>query len=252
MIDETAFECLGGEQRRLIDQPAHLSGHETAVAGDAVDELIHHRLDDALDGFAVGGSELALGERVGGVLVLVPLGELGHDARLVERPPEERHLDRQSGDAEVAGRLQPDLVAERRQVVAGAAVVELTERLSPGDGRLARAAELLNRSAQFLCPRQSDDRSWSAGLDDEGDDSRIVGRPAESVDRQAQRRLAPCHRGAQRIGRHSLDERFGEVELEDQPGGSPASCLIDSRDDVLDGVCGARQHAIETRSARAG
>ncbi len=172
--------------------------------------------------------ECSLGEQVGGVLVLVPLGQLGHDAGLVESAAQERHLDGEARQTHIARRLQPDLVAERRHVVADAAVVELAERLRPGDGELALAAEVGDCVTELLGSPGLEDRPRPSRLDDEGDDPGIPSALAQAIQRHAQRRLPPCQGGAQRVGGHAFDERLGEIELEDEArpcvgGGPPRS-----------------------------
>ena len=48
----------------------------------------------------------------------------------------------------------------------------------------------------------------------------------------------------------ALEERLGEIELEDQVGRAAASCLLDPGDDVVDGLGRAAEHAVEAMAVR--
>ena len=244
-IHQTGFERLVGEQRCPVDEGAHTVGVEVPVGGDAADDLIHHRLDDAPGCLAVGIGEPTLGEQVGSVLVFVPLGELRCDAGLVERPAQERHLDGDACETHIAGGLQPDLVAERRQVVADAARVELAERLGPRDGELALAAEIGDRLTKFLGPPGLEHRTRASRLDDQRSDPGVASAFAQAIERHVERRLAASQGGAQRVGGDAFDQRLGEVELEDEVRRAPASRLLDPVPNVSDGLRRAREHAVE-------
>ena len=247
-IDQACLERLIGEQRRPVDERSHAVAVEVPVRGDAGHHLIHHRLDDAPRRFPVSIGETTLGEQVGGVLVFVPLGELRCDAGLVEGPTQERHLDGDARETHIAGGLQPDLVAERRQVVADGAVVELPEGLRPGDGELALAAEVADGLTQFLGPPGLEHRPRTSGLHNQGADPGIASTLAKAIQCHVERRLAAGQGSAQRVGGDAFDEWLGEIELEDQARRAPASCLLDSGDDVVESLGRAREHAVEAMS----
>jgi hypothetical protein len=180
-VDEAGLERLGGEQRRAVDQAPHGIRVEVPVGRDGRNELFRHRIHDPFCRLAVSGSEPPLGEDVGGVLVLVALRELGCDPGLVEHAPQERHLGGDAGDADVAGRLQPDLLEARRQDVRDAGVPELTEGLGPRDRDLAVVPHVPDRVLELLGLREAQHRPRPAELDHQGPDPGIPRRTAHAL-----------------------------------------------------------------------
>jgi hypothetical protein len=241
-VDQTRLEGLAGEQRRPVDQALDDARVEAAVGGDRGHELLHDRLHDPLGRLAVSGREPSLGEDVPGVLVLVALGDLGGDPGLVEHAPEERHLGGDAREAQITRRLQPDLLEARRQEVRDAAVAELPEGLGPGDRELAVVADIAHRILQLLGLCQAQGRPRPAQLDHQGPDPGVPRRPAQSPEDGPQRRAAPGEERPHRILRRLFQQGLGEVELQHEVGGPPASRLVDPGDHRFGCVLGSGEH----------
>jgi hypothetical protein len=241
-IDETGVQRFGGEQRRPVDQGAYLVGGEVAAGGDAGHQLLGHRADQALGGLAVGGGERVLGEQVGGVLVLVALGDLRRDAGAVERTPQERDLGGGAREAHVARRLEPDLVERARQVVRHAALAELAERLGPGDRELAVAAELPDGVAELLGAGQGERGPCPAHFDHQGLDPGIACGPSQGIEHRSQR-LPPAaeHRtdGARGV---ALGQGVREVELQEQGRRPAMPRILDPIDDIVSHIGRVLEH----------
>jgi hypothetical protein len=144
----------------------------------------------------------------------VPLRHLEVRAELVERAPQEDALNRDARQPEVTGRLQPDLLEGRREVVLDVAGGELAERLGPRDGRLAGLGELGDCAAEFLDSRQPDAPAAEAGHQD--CHPVVVAGAAEPVEHVRQHHPVPGGDGGDRIGRPGLADPVGEIELENQ------------------------------------
>ena len=159
-------------------------------------------------------AEVAAQEEVGGVLVLVALGDLRLDPGAVERAAQEQRLDGDARDAHVAGRLQPDLVEGGGEDVARRARPGLAERLGPGPRALAGRAERADGQRDLLGLGQAEPRP--ADLRDESDDGGVVGGVGETLEDAGQREPASRLEAADQVRRRPGGETAREVELEQQ------------------------------------
>ena len=159
----------------------------------------------------MGRGELAPHHPVGGVLVLMPLLQLGLDAELVERAAEERRLHAHTEHPETAARLQPDLVERGRQHVTAQPAGILTERLGPGDGGLAIGGKRLDADPQLLHDRPG---QRPADLDEQPDDPRILARLVQRSQCRAEQPASAGPQPGQRILGVGVGGRFGQIELE--------------------------------------
>ena len=140
----------------------------------------------------------------------------------VQRAAVEPALDGDPGQPEIAGRLQVDGVERGGQVVRHVAGRELAEGLRPGDGQLARLAELPDRGPQFLHHGQAD--APAADLGDERPDPAVVAGPPQAVEHVGEQQPAAREHGRrQRVGGPFLDEAVRKIKFKDNRGSaSPA------------------------------
>ncbi len=214
-VDEPGLERFGAEERAAVDEGAHLGLRHLPALGDPLHQLPVDRLEKGLRRLPVGIGELRLRVLVHRVLELVPLAELGLDSELVEDAPQEGALSDEAVQAEVAGRLEPDLVEGGGEVVGAVPRRELAERLRVGDRELLLRPEGLHGVADLLDLGDADRRGAEAR--DETDDVRVVSRLLERVDDVAKReRPLASERGEGVVGRR-LGNPALEVELEDRP-----------------------------------
>ncbi len=96
-----------------------------------------------------------LRDDVEGVLVFVTVIAPHLHADLVESVCKERRLHDETCQADVAGRLQIDLVERSGEIIRAVARSELAEGLGVGDSRLSLGAEAAYRVANLLCLRQA-------------------------------------------------------------------------------------------------
>ena len=215
-VDQPLGQGVGGQERPAVEQRARLFGGLAPPLGDGGGDLLGDRDGHAFGGLPGGTGEAALGQVVGGRLVLVPFSALEGDADLGQRVVQEQLLDGHAGEPERARRLQVDPVERGGQVVGHVAVGELAEGLGPGHGELARLAEVGNRLADLLHPGQPDPAA--AHLDHERADPVVLARSPQALDHVGQTQLAPGHERGKRIRNRPLTDPVGQVELEDQRG----------------------------------
>ncbi len=179
-VDQSGLYRLRADEGPLVDQRAHARPQSRAAVGDPLRELLRDRVDHPLLRLFVRRVEAALGQHVPRVLVLMPLGELVFDAELVQRATVEHDFHGDPREAEVARRLQVDLLEGGGKVVGQVAWRELTVAFRPRDRGLARFAEIGDGVAQFLDPGQPD--APAADLRHEGLHPVVGLGPAQRVD----------------------------------------------------------------------
>src|SRR6185437_9160591 len=110
MVYEMRIERLLRRERPLIDELPHLTRLEPASLRDATHHLLEDRMQQGVGFLAMRRRHLGLGQDVHRRLVLGAMLEAWLDAELVERAAEERHLDAQAHQPDLAEGLQPQLV----------------------------------------------------------------------------------------------------------------------------------------------
>jgi hypothetical protein len=218
-VDQSRCDGLLRRQRRALDDLPDLRRLEAPGGGHVRDDRLRGRLSKPTRHLATGVGHAGAEEGVRCGLVLVALGELRLDAEAVERPADEERVCDDPGEAEVARRLEPDLLERRGEVVADVRRAHLAEALGPGDGRFPGRAEPPDGVAQLARMGEAD-RALS-DMGDESDDMRVARRAREPVDQPADDRdLPPTH--AQRRGGRRLENATREIELEEQGVGATA------------------------------
>ena len=101
------------------------------------------------------------------------------------------------GQADIAHRLQPDLVEGGRQIIGPGARPELAEAVRKGERELALAAESGDRVAHFLDSGEAELVVADAG--EQHLDAGIVAGGLDRIEEIAQGRLAPDEEPQQRI-----------------------------------------------------
>ena len=155
-IDQPCLERLRRCERRVVDDLADGGRVETASCRDVRHDRLGGRLGEPARHLPPGVGHLAAEKRVGRGLVLVTLRELRLDAQPVERVPNEHGPRDHPGEADIAARLQPDLLERRGQVVADVADAELAEALRPGNRDLPGSAKPRNGVAQLAREGEAD------------------------------------------------------------------------------------------------
>ena len=128
----------------------------------------------------MGVAHLGGEERVGGVLVLVPPRHLRDDPELCQGVLDEDCLRDDPGEADLAGRLDPDLLEGRGEVVGHGRRTELAEQLRPRHGWLTRLREQTDGRPELLYLRERG--CVAADMGHEARDVGVGGRQPEPVD----------------------------------------------------------------------
>src|SRR6185437_1731198 len=212
MIDQMRLHRLIDQQRRPVDELLHRIGAELAVLGNAGDDLAVERLQQPLQLVALCGGHRGFGQRVGRVLVLLAMLEIGDDAELVERAAQIGKLGAQADEADGTERLQPDLVERRGEIVAARARGQLAEGVGIGHRALALGAKRCDRIAQLLDLGKAHPAFADPG--DEARDARIIARFRESAERLGQGHAARKENLRQALRARSIGQRAGQVEGE--------------------------------------
>src|SRR6185312_5481234 len=142
-------------ERALVDQLAHLAGVKAAPFGNAAHQLLEDRMQQRVGLLAMRRRHLRLGQDVHRGLVLGAMIEARLDAELVERAAEERRLDAQADQPDLAEGLQPQLVEGRAQVIGARAGAELAEAVGITESELALGAKGGDGVAQLLDLRRA-------------------------------------------------------------------------------------------------
>jgi hypothetical protein len=129
----------------VVDELAHFLLGLSAPVGDAADQLPVEIRVQRLRHLPMSRRIGVLAERVRVRLVFADVQRVGERADLVERASEEQFVARDAGEIEARGRHQEHLVAGAGQVELLLAAV-----LEEPDDRLAGAAEIADRVADFL------------------------------------------------------------------------------------------------------
>ena len=192
-----------------IPQAVDQSGLARFVRGErrAPDDLLDRRRFEAPGGGHVGGDRLggrfresprhlpagvghaAAQEGVRRGLVLVALPELRLHAEAVEGIADEERARDDSGQAEVARRLEPDLRERGRQVIADVRCVQLAEGLGPGHRELPGRAKPQHGVAQLA--RVGEAERALSDVGDEADDLLVTRRAGQGIDQPADDRDLP-------------------------------------------------------------
>src|SRR3546814_2010777 len=93
---------------RAVDEVAHRAGFQVARFGHGGDDLRERRIEVALQVLALRLGQRVFGQETHGALVLLALGDLRLRADVVQQRPQERLLEGEAGDAELAGGLHPE------------------------------------------------------------------------------------------------------------------------------------------------
>jgi hypothetical protein len=154
-----------------------------------------------------------LGGEVHRRLVLVAPPDLRAHLVVFEDLAEERHLGDQAGEAEIARRLQPDLVERGGEIIGLGTGAEFAEALGKGDGELVRRPERLHRIAQFLClPVAKGARR--AKLGDQALDPLVAAGASQCLDDLQQGRLRAPGEAQQRGAAARLGNPALQVQLQ--------------------------------------
>src|SRR6185437_15759740 len=146
-------------------------------------------------------------------LVLGAMLEAWLDAELVERAAEERHLDAQAHQPDLAEGLQPQLVEGRAQVIRAGARAELAEAVGIAEGELALGSEGADGVTQLLDLRGAD--LALAEACHQPFDARIVAGALQRVEHVAEIALLAQEDALDTAVGRRLGQRLSEIEHED-------------------------------------
>ena len=216
-VDEAGPPGLLGRPGPGVDERADLVGGEPATRGDGPDGLVDQGAAQALQRLPVRGRQLGPGDAVDRVLVLVATLQLRLHAELVERPAQERRLERDAEEVQVAARLQPELVERARQHVRRQVAGPLPEALRPRDGGLAAGGERRHPEPELLGERP---RQGAADLGDEPHDAAVGARLVQRPQQRSPLRTTARAQPGERVPGRRVGGRHGQVDLEQQRAGA--------------------------------
>ena len=158
----------------------------------------------------MGRREVPLGVQEAGGLVVAAAGKLGLDAELVQGPAQERRPRGEPDQVDVAGRVQGDLVAGRREVVGRVARRELARGVEVRGGPLAGGADLRDERADLLRGREP----ALVGVDvhPQPDHPLVMRGLAERGVKLAQADRSAAAEAGEGVLRRQLGERPGQVD----------------------------------------
>ena len=211
-VDESLGNGLRSGKRPVVHQPADALGLQSPALRYATHDLAELRVDDLEDRLAVRRRILLLGEHIEGILVLVPLVHARRDAQLFQRPGEEGGLGHQTGQPDVARRLQIDLAERTRQIVGPVARAEFAERLGKRDRGFSALTVRQHRVAHLLDFGQSHLRRSHSRHD--GHHPVVLRRALQAVHHFADRHRGFHQHASQGVVRHVFGKAPFQVDFQ--------------------------------------
>ena len=154
-IDQLCLDRLLRKERAAVDQVAHLGIRQFAALRDPVDDLSRNRAEQRLDLLAMRRGHLGFGQHIHRGLEFFAMIELRDDPEKIEGALQERGIGIETGQADIAHRLQPDLVERGCEIIWPGSGAELAEAVGESERELALAAERGDRVAHFLDPGEA-------------------------------------------------------------------------------------------------